>query len=392
MALNTETNEKVAIKILEKEKIQKQNMGNQIKKEISVMKMVRHKNVVNLIEVLASRTKIFIVLELITGGELFDKIVNAGRLSEDEARFYFLQLVEGVKYCHEQGVCHRDLKPENLLLDDKLNLKISDFGLSALYSKDDNGTEGASGGSSGGSGEGSSELLHTTCGTPNYVAPEVLLDKGYDGRISDIWSMGVILFVLLAGYLPFDEPNMSDLFHKIQKADYKFPNWFSSGAKSLIRKILNPDPYSRIKIDEILKDTWLNKVKYQMKDSDVDGDGDKVEAIGSGSGGDAGDGDGDDGSDKKSKITDKMIPIPTTEQVSNAIIDVNETGDSNTLNEVVTLTAFDVVSALGTNTLNRLIIGDNGTPKNIYVFLCITIFYFFSLFFSLILIFILIYI
>lgn len=364
MALNTETNERVAIKILEKEKIQKQNMGNQIKKEISVMKMVRHKNVVNLIEVLASRTKIFIVLELITGGELFDKIVNAGRLSEDEARFYFLQLVEGVKYCHEQGVCHRDLKPENLLLDDKLNLKISDFGLSALYSKDDNGTEGVSGGSSSASSEGSSELLHTTCGTPNYVAPEVLLDKGYDGRISDIWSMGVILFVLLAGYLPFDEPNMSDLFHKIQKADYKFPNWFSSGAKSLIRKILNPDPYSRIKIDEILKDTWLNKVKYQMKESDVDGD--KVEGIDSGSGSD----------DKKGKIIDTMIPIPTREQVSNAIIDVNETGDSSALNEVVTLTAFDVVSALGTNTLNRLILGDNGTPKNIYVYIFLYYFFF----------------
>ena len=111
-AVDTETNEAVAIKILDKEKIQQQNMGNQIKKEISIMKMVKHKYIVEMIEVLASKTKIFIVLELVTGGELFDKIVQVGKLSVEQARFYFLQLVEGVEYCHKLGVCHRDLKPE----------------------------------------------------------------------------------------------------------------------------------------------------------------------------------------------------------------------------------------------------------------------------------------
>lgn len=111
-AINVETNEAVAIKVLDKESIQRQNMGNQIKKEISIMKMVKHKYVVSLIEVLASKTKIFIVLELVTGGELFDKIVQQKRLSEDQAKFYFCQLVEGVEYCHKLGVCHRDLKPE----------------------------------------------------------------------------------------------------------------------------------------------------------------------------------------------------------------------------------------------------------------------------------------
>lgn len=111
-AVNTETNEAVAIKVLDKESIQRQNMGNQIKKEISIMKMVNHKHVVSLIEVLASKAKIFIVLELVTGGELFDKIVSAKRLDEDQARFYFRQLVDGVEYCHKLGVCHRDLKPE----------------------------------------------------------------------------------------------------------------------------------------------------------------------------------------------------------------------------------------------------------------------------------------
>lgn len=111
-AIDTETNEAVAIKILDKEKIQKQNMGNQIKKEISIMKMVKHKNIVGMVEVLASKTKIFIVLELVTGGELFDKIVQAGKLTEEQARFYFQQLIDGVDYCHKLGICHRDLKPE----------------------------------------------------------------------------------------------------------------------------------------------------------------------------------------------------------------------------------------------------------------------------------------
>jgi len=156
-AVNVETQEAVAIKVLDKERIQKQSMGSQIKKEISIMKQLEHANVVKLNEVLASRTKIFIVLELVTGGELFDRIVTSGKLNENDARFYFKQLVGGVAYCHSQGVAHRDLKPENLLLDEQGCLKISDFGLSALY----DGEDGAS----------RSQMLHTTCGTPNYVAP-----------------------------------------------------------------------------------------------------------------------------------------------------------------------------------------------------------------------------
>jgi serine/threonine protein kinase len=212
-AINTETKEAVAIKVLDKEKIQKQNMGNQIKKEISIMKMVKHEYIVGMIEVLASKTKIFIVLELIVGGELFDKIVTVGKLTEDQAFFYFNQLVEGVEYCHKLGVCHRDLKPENLLLDEHGNLKISDFGLSSLYVGDAE-MDGAS----------RTELLHTTCGTPNYVAPEVIADQGYDGKKADVWSIGVILYVLIAGFLPFDEGTIMALFSKIQKADFTYPN------------------------------------------------------------------------------------------------------------------------------------------------------------------------
>ncbi|XP_021743788.1 CBL-interacting serine/threonine-protein kinase 8-like isoform X2 [Chenopodium quinoa] len=224
-AQNTETGESVAMKVLDRSAILKHKMVEQIKREISIMKLVRHPHVVRLHEVLASRTKIYIILEYITGGELFDKIAHRGRLSEVEARTYFQQLIDGVEFCHSKGVYHRDLKPENLLLDSQGNLKISDFGLSAQP------PEGVS-------------LLKTTCGTPNYVAPEVLNHKGYDGALADIWSCGIILYVLMAGYLPFDELELTTLYSKIANADFSFPSWFSMGAKSLIKRILDPNPQS----------------------------------------------------------------------------------------------------------------------------------------------------
>ncbi|CAI5507389.1 unnamed protein product [Closterium sp. Naga37s-1] len=199
-AVHATTGEPVAMKVLDKEKIIRHKMVDQIKREISVMKLVRHPNVVRLYEVLASRTKIYIILEFVTGGELFDRIVNKGRLEEDEARRYFQQLMDAMEYCHSKGVAHRDLKPENLLLDSKDNIKISDFGLSALPQQ-----------------VRADGLLHTTCGTPNYVAPEVLSDRGYNGVLADIWSCGVILYVLLAGFLPFDEPDVPSLYRKQQQ-------------------------------------------------------------------------------------------------------------------------------------------------------------------------------
>ncbi|PHT48131.1 CBL-interacting serine/threonine-protein kinase 23, partial [Capsicum baccatum] len=196
-----------------------------IKREISTMKLIRHPNVVRIFEVMASKTKIYIVLEYVRGRELFDEIARQGRLKEDEARRYFQQLINAVDYCHSRGVYHRDLKPENLLLDSFGTLKVSDFGLSALSKqvRDDG-------------------LLHTACGTPNYVAPEVLTDKGYDGTTTDVWSCGVILFVLMAGYLPFDEPNLNSLYRKILKASFSLPPWLSSSSKNLIKRILDPNP------------------------------------------------------------------------------------------------------------------------------------------------------
>lgn len=239
-AQNTETGESVAMKVLDRSTIIKHKMVEQIKREITIMKLVRHPHVVRLYEVLASRTKIYIILEYITGGELFDKIIHHGRLSELEARRYFQQLLDGVEFCHSKGVYHRDLKPENLLLDSQGNLKISDFGLSALPS------EGVT-------------LLKTTCGTPNYVAPEVLNHKGYDGALADIWSCGVILYVLMAGYLPFDELDLGTLYSKIGNAEFSCPSWFSVGAKSLIQRILEPNPQTRITMEDIKNDEWFKK-------------------------------------------------------------------------------------------------------------------------------------
>ncbi|GMH26072.1 hypothetical protein Nepgr_027915 [Nepenthes gracilis] len=241
-ARNTETGENVAIKILDKEKVLRHKMINQIKREISTMKLIRHPNVIRLYEVMASKTKIYIVLEFVTGGELFDKIASKGRLKEDEARKYFQQLINAVDYCHSRGVFHRDLKPENLLLDSNGVLKVSDFGLSALAQqvREDG-------------------LLHTTCGTPNYVAPEVINNKGYDGAKADLWSCGVILFVLMAGYLPFEDSNLMSLYKKIHKADFTCPPWFSSSAKRLIQRILEPNPSMRITTAEVIENEWFKK-------------------------------------------------------------------------------------------------------------------------------------
>lgn len=238
-ARNVKTSESVAIKVIDKDKIKKCGLMDQIIQEISVMKLVKHPNIVQLYEVMATKTKIYFVIEYVKGGELFKK-VQRGRLKEDVARTYFQQLISAVDFCHTRQVYHRDLKPENLLLDGSRNLKISDFGLSALPNcKRKDG------------------LLHTICGTPAYVAPEVISQKGYDGAKADIWACGVILYVLLAGYLPFQDKNMMDMYKKICKAELKWPSWFSSDVRKLLRRILHPNPNRRISIEEIRTHPWF---------------------------------------------------------------------------------------------------------------------------------------
>ncbi|KAK6147868.1 hypothetical protein DH2020_018780 [Rehmannia glutinosa] len=242
-ARNLITSESVAIKVICKDLVKKEGLMEQIQREISVMRLVRHPNVVEIKEVMATKQKIFFVMEYVKGGELFAKVAR-GKLKEEIARKYFQQLISAVDFCHSRGVFHRDLKPENLLLDEDGNLKVSDFGLSALPEQLRN-----------------DGLLHTQCGTPAYVAPEVLRQKGYDGAKADIWSCGVILYVLLAGFLPFQDENMMKMYTKIFKAEYEFPPWFSHDAKRLISRLLVADPEKRIKIPAIMRAPEIDLVR-----------------------------------------------------------------------------------------------------------------------------------
>ncbi|KAL3616233.1 CBL-interacting protein kinase [Castilleja foliolosa] len=240
-ARSVQTGQSVAIKVIDKEKITRVGIINQIKREISIMRLVRHPNIIHLHEVMATKTKIYFVMECAKGGELFDKVAK-GKLDEPLARKYFQQLINAVDFCHGRGVYHRDLKPENLLLDENGNLKVSDFGLSALAE-----SRRADG------------LLHTTCGTPAYVAPEVLERKGYNGTAADVWSCGIVLFVMLAGYLPFHDSNLMELYRKIGKGEYRFPRWFSPEVRRLISRILDPNPSTRIPISRIRVCSWFRR-------------------------------------------------------------------------------------------------------------------------------------
>ncbi|KAK2452831.1 CBL-interacting protein kinase [Trifolium repens] len=235
------TGEGVAIKVIDKDKVRKEGMMEQIKREISVMRLVKHPNIVNLKEVMATKTKILFVMEYARGGELFDKVAK-GKFKEELARKYFQQLISAVDYCHSRGVSHRDLKPENLLLDENGDLKVSDFGLSALPEQ-----------------LRQDGLLHTQCGTPAYVAPEVVRKRGYSGFKADTWSCGVILYALLAGFLPFQHENLMSMYNKVFKEEYQFPPWFSPESKRLISKILVADPERRITIPSIMNVPWFRK-------------------------------------------------------------------------------------------------------------------------------------
>lgn len=240
-ARNVSTGQSVAIKAVSKAKVMKEGFVAHVKREISIMSRLRHAHIVRLHEVLATKGKVYFVMEYAKGGELFSKI-SKGRFSEDLSRRYFQQLITAVGYCHARGVFHRDLKPENLLLDENFNLKITDFGLSAV-------TEQVR----------PDGLLHTLCGTPAYVAPELLAKKGYDGAKVDIWSCGVVLFVLIAGYLPFNDTNLMAMYRKIYKGQYRCPKWTSPDLKRLLSRLLDTNPETRITIDMIINDPWFKK-------------------------------------------------------------------------------------------------------------------------------------
>ncbi|KAK7300812.1 hypothetical protein RJT34_11663 [Clitoria ternatea] len=256
-ARNIKTGQSVAVKVISKKKLTASGLAVNVKREISIMSRLRHPNIVKLHEVLATKTKIYFVLEFVKGGELFARI-SKGRFGEDHARRYFQQLISAVAYCHARGVFHRDLKPENLLVDEHGNLKVSDFGLSAV--RDQIHIDG---------------LLHTLCGTPAYVAPEILGKKGYDGAKVDVWSCGVVLFVLVAGYLPFNDPNLMVMYRKIYKGEFRCPRWFSNDLRRFLSRLLDTNPETRITVDEIFNDPWFKKGYKQVRDFGLKGNGDE---------------------------------------------------------------------------------------------------------------------
>mmetsp|Transcript_88249 Transcript_88249/g.254666 ORF Transcript_88249/g.254666 Transcript_88249/m.254666 type:complete len:688 (+) Transcript_88249:51-2114(+) len=237
LATHVVTGHKVAVKILNKAKIKQLGMEEKVQREINILHLCTHPHIIRLYEVLDTPTDIFLVNEYVSGGELFDYIVSKGRLSPDEARNFFHQIVSGVEYCHFQKIVHRDLKPENLLLDASLNIKIADFGLSNLMRDGD--------------------FLRTSCGSPNYAAPEVISGHLYAGPEVDVWSCGVILYALLCGSLPFDDESIPNLFKKIKSGMYSLPTHLSQLAKNLIPRMLEVDPMKRITIPEIRLHPWF---------------------------------------------------------------------------------------------------------------------------------------
>lgn len=241
LAVHIASKEKVAIKMLEKSKIVDEGDRQRISREIQILKILRHPNIVQLYEIIEDKTHLYLIMEYASGGELFDYIVSQQRVKELEASRFFQQLIDGIEYIYKLKIAHRDLKPENLLLDESNNIKIVDFGLSNLYKEN--------------------QLLKTACGSPCYAAPEMIAGKAYRGLKVDLWSAGVILFALICGYLPFDDNDTQVLYKKIIRGEYSIPSFVSNMATDLIKRVLCTDPEKRLNIEQIKSHQWFNLFK-----------------------------------------------------------------------------------------------------------------------------------
>lgn len=248
LAVHEETKEEYAVKIFDREALPKAHFERDIKKEIRIMQHLRHPNIVSIHAVLVTERKLYLVMELVRGGELYDEIVSKRRVDEYTSRRYFQQIVDAMVYCHKRGVVHRDLKPENLLLDGNGNIKITDFGMSWMKDKIDPSYN-------------AKQLLRTQCGTPKYMAPEIIVrpSRGYDGEKLDAWECGMVLYALLAGYLPFAGEDDNAVFRSILNGKLKFPQHFSPGAKDLLSHLLEKDPAKRSSLADIRHHFWFLK-------------------------------------------------------------------------------------------------------------------------------------
>uniref|UniRef100_A0A8C9TXZ2 Calcium/calmodulin dependent protein kinase I n=1 Tax=Scleropages formosus TaxID=113540 RepID=A0A8C9TXZ2_SCLFO len=235
------TQKLVAIKCIPKKALE--GKENSIENEIAVLHKIKHANIVSLEDIYESKSHLYLVMQLVSGGELFDRIVEKGFYTEKDASKLIQQILDAVKYLHDMGIVHRDLKPENLLyysMEEDSKIMISDFGLSKI--------------------EGSGSVMSTACGTPGYVAPEVLAQKPYSKAV-DCWSIGVIAYILLCGYPPFYDENDAKLFEQILKAEYEFdsPYWddISDSAKDFIVHLMEKDPRKRYTCEQALQHPWI---------------------------------------------------------------------------------------------------------------------------------------
>lgn len=238
LAVHNLTGIKVAIKILDRQTLDEFETMK-VRREVNIMRQLSHPHIVRLFEVIETTSHIYVVMEYMNSGELFYYITEKGRLNEDEARHFFQQIISGIEYCHHHMVVHRDLKPENLLLDSKRNVKIADFGLGNIMRD--------------------GHFLKTSCGSPNYAAPEVVGNRLYAGPEADVWSCGVILYALICGRLPFDDDNLPGLYAKIRNGSYTVSNHMSRGANDLIARIFEVNPVDRISIPEIRQHPWFQQ-------------------------------------------------------------------------------------------------------------------------------------
>uniref|UniRef100_A0A1L8DKI7 MAP/microtubule affinity-regulating kinase 3 n=1 Tax=Nyssomyia neivai TaxID=330878 RepID=A0A1L8DKI7_9DIPT len=237
LARHVPTGKEVAIKIIDKTQL---NPGSLQKlfREVRIMKMLDHPNIVKLFQVIETEKTLYLVMEYASGGEVFDYLVLHGRMKEKEARAKFRQIVSAVQYCHQKRIIHRDLKAENLLLDSEMNIKIADFGFSNEF------TPGSK--------------LDTFCGSPPYAAPELFQGKKYDGPEVDVWSLGVILYTLVSGSLPFDGTTLRELRERVLRGKYRIPFYMSTDCEGLLRKFLVLNPAKRASLEVIMRDKWMN--------------------------------------------------------------------------------------------------------------------------------------
>ena len=319
LGINKITKEKVAIKILKKKKMQKSKDKSRLEREISILKRLHHINVIKIHKISEEPDNYYIVMEYCENGELFNYIVAHQRLSEEETAYFFYQLINGLDYIHHKNIVHRDLKPENLLLSQGNILKIVDFGLSNYYY-----SEG--------------KLLSTPCGSPCYASPEMVCGNKYNGFRIDVWSCGIIIFAMICGYLPFEDPNNEILFKKIMKCKVDYPEYLSEDVYDIMNKIIVIDPNKRINIEQIKQHPFYLKGRNEFE--------------------------------KKHKDLIDQVEFDVNQIINSDIEDYNNDIDDDIIFNNINNSSSNIKKSKSTNLLKNenIDINDNKNKNNLYLF------------------------